>query len=160
MIVARASELDLRRVLARDEALIAVGEGELRGDALACGLHSDLLVLSSDTRILLDTPPAWSGAVWRMGRAALMFCLAPAILPAAIADLLVPSGCDPLEWTAEWVGARSAIALDAAANLIRRHGGPLGENVLERAEFARLFAAGEPQKGLAAWLESRSTRRK
>jgi hypothetical protein len=152
MIVARASELDLRRVLARDEAIIAVGEGELRGDALACALHSDVLVLASDTHIFLDTPAAWSGAVWRMGRAALMFFVAPA----AIADLLVPAGRDPLEWTAEWAGARSAIALDAAANLIRRRGG----DILERAEFARLFAAGETQKGLAAWLESRSTKRK
>jgi hypothetical protein len=156
MIVARAAELDLRRVLGRDEAIIAVGEGELRGDTLACALHSDLLVLASDTRIVLDTPRAWSGVVWRMGRQALMFCVAPAILPATIADLLVPAGRDPLQWTNEWVGARNAIAFDAAANLIRRRGG----DVLERAEFARLFASGETQKGLAAWLESRSTKRK
>lgn len=152
MIVARASELELRRVLSRDEAIIAVGEGELRGDALACALHSDLLVLASDTEIVLDTPAAWSGAVWRMGRTALLFLVAPA----ALADLLVPAGRDPLQWTNEWAGARSAIAFDAAANLIRRRGGDL----LERAEFARLFAAGEPQKGLAAWLESRSTKRR
>ena len=156
MIVARASELDLRRVLSRDEAIIAVGEGELRGDPLACALHADLLVLAADARIFVDTPAAWSGIVWRMGREALMLCVAPAILPVAIADLLVPAGRDPLQWTAEWVGTRSAIALDAAANLIRRNGG----DILERAEFARLFAAGEPQKGLAAWLESRSTKRK
>ena len=156
MIVARTSELDLRSVLRRDEAIIAVGEGELRGDALACGLHSDLLVLAGDAQIVLDTPAAWSGAVWRMGRRALMFCVAPAILPAMIADLLVPAGRDPLQWAVEWVGARSAIAFDAAANLIRRRGG----DVLERAEFARLFASGETQKGLAAWLESRSTTRK
>ena len=160
MIVARASELDLRSVLSRDEAIIAVGEGELRGEALACALHSDLLVLAADTRIFVDTPGAWSGIVWRMGRGALMLCVAPAIVPAAIADLLVPAGRDPLQWTVEWVGTRSAIALDAAANLIRRKGGPHGGMVLERAEFARLFAAGEPQKGLAAWLESRSTKRK
>ena len=152
MIVARASELDLRRVIARDEAIIAVGEGELRGDALACALHSDLLVLARDTRVILDTSAAWSGAVWRMGRRALTLLLAPA----TIADVLVPAGRDPLQWTAEWVGARSAVALDAAANLIRRRGG----DVLERAEFARLFAMGEPQKGLAAWLESRSTKRR
>jgi hypothetical protein len=156
MIVAPAAELDLRRVLGRDEAIIAIGEGELRGDVLACALHSDLLVLANDTRVVLDTPRAWSGIVWRMGRGALTFCVAPAILPAMIADLLVPAGRDPLQWTNEWVGARSAIAFDAAANLIRRRGGDL----LERAEFARLFAAGEPQKGLAAWLESRSTKRK
>jgi len=159
MIVAPAYELNLRRILARDEAVIAVGEGELRGEALACGLHADLLVLAGDTRIILDTPASWSGAVWRMGRRALMFCVTPVIVPAAIADLLVPPGRDPLQWTAESVGARSAIALDAAANLIRRRGGPRVGNVLERAEFARLFAAGEPQKGLAAWLESRSTKR-
>ena len=152
MIVARASELDLRRVLGRDEAIIAVGEGELRGDVLACALHSDFLVLAPDTRITVDNPRAWSGVVWRMGRTALLFSGAPAM----IADLLVPAGRDPLQWTIEWVGARSAIALDAAANLIRRRGG----DVLERAEFARLFAAGEPQKGLAAWLESRSTKRR
>ncbi|HEX7190464.1 MAG TPA: hypothetical protein VF381_02725 [Thermoanaerobaculia bacterium] len=156
MIVARASELDLRRVLSRDEAIIAVGEGELRGDALACALHSDWLVLASDVRIVLDTPHAWSGAVWRMGRRALTLCVAPAVLPAMLADALVPAGRDPLQWASEWVGARSAIALDAAANLIRRRGG----DVLERAEFARLFASGEPQKGLAAWLESRSTNRR
>ena len=156
MIVARASELDLRRVLARDEAIIAVGEGDLRGDALACALHSDLLVLAADTRIILDRPAAWSGVVWRMGRAALLFCVAPAILPAAVADLLVPAGRDPLQWTVEWAAARNAVALDAAANLIRRRGG----DVLERSEFARLFAAGETQKGLTAWLESRSTKRR
>jgi len=156
MIVARAAELDLRRVLGRDEAIVAVGEGELRGDPLACALHCDLLVLANDTRIAVHTPAAWSGMVWRMGRRALMFCVAPAVPPAMIADLLVPAGRDPLQWTNEWVGARSAIAFDAAANLIRRRGGDL----LERAEFARLFAAGETQKGLAAWLESRSTKRR
>jgi hypothetical protein len=155
MIVARATELDLRRVLSRDEAIIAVGEGELRGDPLASALYSDYLVLANDTRITLDTPHAWSGAVWRMGRKALMFCVAPAILPAMLADALVPAGRDPLQWTSEWVGTRSAVALDAAANLIRLRGG----DVLERAEFARLFAAGVPQKGLAAWLESRSMKR-
>jgi hypothetical protein len=155
MIVARASELDLRRVLSRDEAIIAVGDGDLRGDPLACALHSDYLVLAADTLITLDTARAWSGAVWRMGRVALALCLAPAIRPAMIADALVPAGRDPLQWTAEWVGTRSAIALDAAANLIRLRGG----DALERAEFARLFAAGVPQKGLAAWLESRSTKK-
>jgi hypothetical protein len=136
--------------------VIAIGEGELRGDPLACALHCDWLVLTADARIVVDTPRAWSGIVGRMGRRALALCVAPAIMPAMLADLLVPAGRDPLEWVNEWVGARSAIALDAAANLIRRRGG----DVLERAEFARLFAAGEPQKGLAAWLESKSTKRR
>ena len=151
MIIARAAELDLRRVLGRDEMLIAIGEGELHGDPLACALHSDWLVLADDAQIVIDTPRAWSGVVWRMGRGALALCVAPAIVPAMLADLLVPAGRDPLQWTTEWVGARSPVALDAAANLIRRRGG----DVLERAEFARLFAAGEPQRGLAAFLNRR-----
>lgn len=148
MIIARAAELDLRSVLARQEMIVAVGEGDLRGDPLACALHSDWLVLAAGSQIVIDTPHAWSGVVWRMGRAALGLCVVPANLPAALADLLVPAGRDPLQWTEEWVGARSTLALDAAAGLIRRRGG----DVLERAEFARLFAAGEPQRGLAAFL--------
>jgi hypothetical protein len=147
MIIARAAELDLRSVLARDEMIIAVGEGELRGDVLACALHSDWLVLAADAEIIVDTPRAWSGVVWRMGRQALTLLLSAP----ALADALVPAGRDPLEWTEEWVGARSTLALDAAAGLIRRRGG----DVLERAEFARLFAAGEPQRGLAAFLNRR-----
>ena len=41
----------------------------------------------------------------------------------SLADALVPAGRDPLQWTREWVGSRSAVALDAAANLIRLRGG-------------------------------------
>ena len=152
MLIARTSDLNLRRVLRRDEMIVAVGEGELSGDALACALHSDWLVLASDARLVIDTPSAWSGVIWRMGRGALaLLLMSDEEKRERLADLLVPPGRDPLQWATEWVGARSAVALDAAANLIRRRGG----DVLERAEFARLFAAGEPQRGLAAFLNKR-----
>ncbi len=44
--------------------------------------------------------------------------------------------------------AAAALLFAAAALLIRSQGG----DRLERAEFARLFASGEPQKGLGAFL--------
>ncbi|MBV9492715.1 MAG: hypothetical protein JOZ54_00595 [Acidobacteria bacterium] len=44
--------------------------------------------------------------------------------------------------------------MDSAATLIGARGG----DALERAEFARLFATGEPQKGLQAFLEKRKPR--
>ena len=104
--------------------------------------------------------PALLGAlVWRIGAKALrLYALGCTILDGAadgVIDALVPLGTDSVEWAAGWIGRRSELALDAAAALIRRRGG----DDLERAEFARLFAIGEPQEGLAAWLESKSTKR-
>ena len=55
---------------------------------------------------------------------------------------------EPEQWLEEWTRHRSVLALDSAAMLIRSRGG----DRLERAEFARLFAIGEPQKGLGAFL--------
>lgn len=66
-------------------------------------------------------------------------------------DVIAP-GVDPRAYIQEWIGARSAIALEVAAALIRKNGG----DELERAEFARLFAAGEPQRGLRAFLEKQT----
>src|SRR5258708_36696965 len=70
MIVARAEALTVERVLSRRECVIAVGEGELRGDALAAALHADLFLLRDDAALFVDSPRAWSGVVWRMGRSA------------------------------------------------------------------------------------------
>ena len=134
-------------VIARRECFIVIGEGELRGDALACALHADYFVMRADATLIIDTPRAWSGAVWRLS--ARHSCLALVALgqtrmsaPQALSHAL----CDAVE--VEWIGSRSAIALDSAASLIARRGG----DALERAEFARLFATGEPQIGLAAFL--------
>ena len=46
---------------------------------------------------------------------------------------------------------RSEIAAESAEMLVNARGG----DALERAEFARLFAIGEPQKGLRAFLSRR-----
>lgn len=146
MIVARANDLDLERVLARRECIIAVGEGELRGDALACALYSDYVVMREEAVLVIDTPRAWSGVVWRIGRRALALLEQTRMsAPQARRHAL----CDAVD--VEWIGGRSAMALDSAASLIARRGG----DALERAEFARLFAAGEPQRGLTAFLEKR-----
>lgn len=51
-------------------------------------------------------------------------------------------------------GGRSALAAASAEMLIEHRGG----DALERAEFARLFATGEPAEGLRAFLEKRSPR--
>jgi len=145
MIVASAADLDLAHILARRECIIAVGEGELRGDALACALHADYFVMRGDATLVIDTPRAWSGVVWRIGRRAL--ALNGAMLTAS--EALRHALCDTLD--VEWIGSRSATALDSAASLISRRGG----DALERAEFARLFATGEPREGLTAFLEKR-----
>jgi hypothetical protein len=61
---------------------------------------------------------------------------------------------DAEAWCANWLKGRSVLALDSAATLIRSRGG----DRLERAEFARLFATGEPQTGLGAFLAKKSPR--
>jgi enoyl-CoA hydratase/carnithine racemase len=68
-----------------------------------------------------------------------------------LADALVPIGADPVEWFAEWLSGRSTLALDTAAALTRGRGG----DMTERIAFARLFATGEPQEGVGAFLEKR-----
>lgn len=162
MKIERAGRLVLQDVLGRDEMLVAVGADDLRGDVLAAALYADWLAVESGAALLIDTPAAWGGVIWRMGRSALRLFAEEAdgggvrvtavrATDLGLVDALVPAGRDPLEWVGEWVGTRSPIALDAAANLIRRRGG----DITERAEFARLFGAGEPQKGLAAFLEKR-----
>src|SRR5439155_11998500 len=94
--------------------------------------------------LVIDTPRAWSGVVWRIGRRAMRLTGQTRMsAPQARRHAL----CDALD--VEWIGSRSAIALDSAAPLIARKGG----DALERAEFARLFATGEPLVGLSAFLK-------
>lgn len=117
---------------------IVIGEGELRGDELADALYADYFVMRDDATLVLDTPRAWSAAVWRIGRRALLLLGQERHALSDAVDV-------------EWIGSRSAIALDSASSLISQRGG----DALERAEFARLFATGEPQRGLTAFLEKR-----
>ena len=139
MIVSRAEELAVDEVLSRREMIVAVAEREIT----AAALLADYLIADDGAALDWSSPETLGALVWRIGRQALR--------------LYALGGTDGVADTdfVEWKG-RSGLALDAAAALIRRRGG----DALERAEFARLFATGEPQKGLAAWLESRSTRQK
>jgi enoyl-CoA hydratase/carnithine racemase len=133
---------------------IAIGRGELRGREVVQWLTADYAMLTADAVVHLDSARAWGGAIWRIGPEAYRLHLAGTerltaaeALRAGLADRLVPPNGDPIEW----MDGRSEVALESAALLIRSRGG----EALERAEFARLFAAGEPQIGLTAFLERR-----
>ena len=92
-------------------------------------------------------PLLHSALVWRLGFDAYRLLLGGKTRFTA-QEALEAGLCDAKEWKFE---NRSAVAFDAGAQLIARRGG----DRLERAEFARLFATGEPQEGLAAFLEKR-----
>jgi hypothetical protein len=145
---AELRELDPRALqehLARTECVVAFGEGQVAGIAAAALLFADYAVLRSGSTLTVDTPEAWAGAAWRLGRGTLRWHVRGAD-PAGIVDEITER--DPRSWLEEWMRDRSVMALDSAAVLIRGRGG----DSLERAEFARLFAIGEPQKGLGAFL--------
>ena len=147
----------LDRVLSRRECAVAFAGSDVRGDRAAALLHCDWAVIAADASIAIDTPEAWSGAIWRIGRGALRLLTTSGTVSAeqalrdGLVDAVVAAGTDPLQWLNGWLAGRSEIALDSAAALIRLRGG----DPLERAEFARMFGVGEPQIGLAAFLEKR-----
>ncbi|HUP61334.1 MAG TPA: hypothetical protein VNA69_13030 [Thermoanaerobaculia bacterium] len=144
----------LDELLARSELTIAMGEGDVRGLAAAALLFSDFAVLRTGAVLHIDCAEAWAGAVWRLGRGALSLVTRTGSPRYGGLEARATGLCDelaslePSEWLEEWIRNRSVVALDAAATLIRSRGG----DRLERAEFARLFAIGEPQKGLGAFL--------
>ncbi|HEX7153000.1 MAG TPA: hypothetical protein VF618_16040 [Thermoanaerobaculia bacterium] len=140
-----AHTADPHTIAASRELTVVTGEGEIRGDAAAALLLADWAVILPGSTLLIDSAEAWAGAVWRLGRGAYALALAQRTRLSA-AEAVEAGLCDSLD--AFQLGSRSAIALDAGANLIRSRGG----DALERAEFARLFAAGIPQHGLAAFL--------
>ncbi|MGZ5445820.1 MAG: hypothetical protein ACXW5U_20575 [Thermoanaerobaculia bacterium] len=135
----------LEDLLERRNLVVAFGEGEVRGLAAAALLFADFAVLRADATLEVDLPEAWAAAVWRLGRGTLKWHLDGARRE-DIVDEITTS--EPHAWLEEWTRDRSVMALDSAAALIRGRGG----DSLERAEFACLFAAGEPQKGLGAFL--------
>lgn len=138
-----ASGLD--ELLGRSDLTVAFGDGDVRGLAAAALLFADYAVLRDGARLTVDIPEAVAGAVWRLGRRAVSW-LARGAEAAEVVDEITT--LDPGRWREEWMRHRSVMALDTAAALIRARGG----DRLERAEFARLFAIGEPQKGLGAFL--------
>lgn len=127
--------------------------GELRGDAAAELLFAPAAVAHPGAILILDTPLAWAGALSRLGRAALALYLTRERFEAeeALAEGLVDGVAIDVDG---WLGGRSALAAESAAMLLRARGG----DALERAEFARLFAIGEPQRGLEAFLAKRRPR--
>jgi len=108
-------------------------------------------VRPSARSLVLDTPDALGGAVWRIGDRALGLLGRPRI---AAAEALALGLCDEVGDGSDLLAGRSAVALDAAAALVSRRGG----DALERATFAWLFATGTPGRGLSAFLEKRRPR--
>jgi hypothetical protein len=147
----------LEELLARAEMTVAAGAEEIRGLAAAALLFADYAVLDARATLHLDVAEAWAAAAWRLGHGALRLHIEQRITFSA-ADAKNASLCDeiidgdPQEWLQRWMQGRSTVALDSAAMLIRARGG----DALERTEFARLFAIGEPQRGLTAFLNRRS----
>jgi enoyl-CoA hydratase/carnithine racemase len=140
--------------------VLAIGDGEISGDALAVGLFADFFALDDNAVLAIDVQPRVVAALAaRIGRGAFRLLLdGTRKMPAGeakthgLVDAIVPVGTDAREWANAWLARRSALALNAGASLIRRRGG----DRLERAAFAWLFATGEPQEGLAAFLEKRA----
>lgn len=147
----------LEELFARDELVVAAGAGEVRGLAAATLLFADYAVLDASATVHLDAPEAWAAAAWRIGRGALRLHIEQRTALSA-SDTKATGLCDEVmeenaeAWLDRWMQGRSALALDSAAVLIRKRGG----DALERAEFARLFAIGEPQRGLRAFLGRKS----
>lgn len=143
--LAGVRERALEDLLGRRDLLVAYGANQVSGLAAAALLFADYAVLHEHATLSVDVPEAHAAVAWRLGRKALRWHL-----DGANADEIIDerTGRAPGEWLEEWTRHRSVMALDSAAMLLRSRGG----DRLERAEFARLFAAGEPQKGLGAFL--------
>ena len=154
MIIVAADAIEPEQVVESRECLVVLATGETRGRAAASLLLSDFAVMAPAGSLHIDCSEAWAGVIWRLGRDALtVHARGKSSLGAAeAADAGLVDAID--ENAASLFESRSAIALDAAAMLISRRGG----DALERAEFARLFAIGEPQRGLAAFLGKRRPR--
>ncbi|HXG59269.1 MAG TPA: hypothetical protein VNL91_09625 [Thermoanaerobaculia bacterium] len=157
----RADAASLAALLGQRRMVLAVGGAVIEGWGAAMVLHSDFAAVPEGAILRLDSAAAWGGAFWRIGPRAARFHFrgeraipAGAALEAGLCDALVPAGRDPIDWAREWLAGRSSLALSSAAELLRSRGG----DPLERAEFARLFAAGEPQEGLDAFLRKRPAR--
>jgi len=153
----------LDRWLNRRCAIISVGLGLMTGIGLAAGLWSDLCFVDEPATLRFRSPgpgaaDVVAGLIRRVGRHSLAVLLEEtdevdarrAELMGAI-DGVTPGGVEPLDWVRDWIGRRSVPAMLSGAALLRRRGG----DVTERAEFSRLFATGEPQRGLAGFLDKR-----
>jgi hypothetical protein len=139
-------------LVSRTEMVVAAGEGKIAGNAAAVLLFADYSVLAAGATLVVDSPDALVALVWRVGRRAFLLDRSLSAYEAKECGLVDEiSDVDFESWRNAFMLNRSELALDAGAALIRMRGG----DVLERAVFAHLFACGEPQKGLAAFLGKR-----
>lgn len=145
LCAAEATERDLEELLRARELVVAIGEGELRGPAAAALLFSDFAVMREGATLHLDGAPVWAGVAWRIGRNAMKLLGTGSLTAEEAIALGLADGSD------FDAGNRSTVALDVTATLLRGRGG----DALERATFAWIFATGEPQEGLAAFLGKR-----
>ena len=146
------------RIASARELVIASADGDVNGRSAAVLLLSDYAVATPRSVITIDSAEGWAGVVWRLGADAFRMHVSGVVTFTAAgardAQLIDDAVADLDEWRERFFASRSALALDSAAMLIGRRGG----DALERAEFACLFAAGEPQRGLSAFLEKRRPR--
>jgi acetyl-CoA carboxylase alpha subunit len=149
----------LEELLARTELVVAAGAGEVTALSAAALIFADYAVLDAGATLVIDAPEAWAAVTWQLGRKALLLHLdqrtslsAANAKAEGLCDEIIEG--DPQAWLDRWMQGRSPLALDSAAMLIRMRGG----DTLERAEFARLFAIGEPQRGLEAFLTRRASK--
>ena len=153
----RLAEADPAQLASARECVIAIAGANVAGRSAAALLLSDYAVMTPAASITLDSAWAWAGVIWRVGdRALRLHVSAPhtRTIPAVKAlelGLVDEIAADVDQWRRRFFDGRSALALDSAAMLIGRRGG----DALERAEFARLFSMGEPQRGLRSFLEKR-----
>jgi hypothetical protein len=126
--------------------IIRHGKGVVHGEAAAELMFADWAILDPAATLVIDTPAAIAGAIWRGGG---VLSVAP---PAAAAhDALNMGLVDAVGDVDDFPAGRSEVALATAAALIRSRGG----DALERAAFAWLFSTGQPREGLRAFLDKR-----
>lgn len=153
----RLAEADPAQVASARECVIAIAGGDVAGRPAAALLLSDYAVMTPAASITLDCAAVWAGVIWRVSDRALRLHVSTpgvqTILPEQALELglIDEIAADVDRWRRRFLEGRSTLALDSAAALIDRRGG----DALERAEFARLFSMGEPQRGLRSFLEKR-----
>lgn len=139
---------------------VAFGSGDLTAEETATALFADAFAMEEGSRLDLELPLSWAGVVWRLGGRARRHLLSPAkwsaieAHEAGLCEAIATAGTSPADWVARWIAGRDLIALESAALLLRHRTG----DVLERSEFARLFATGSPQAGLEAFLNRKRGR--
>ena len=135
------------------ECVVACSDADVRGRAAGALLLADYAVLTRSASVEIDHALAWAGAIWRIRERALHLLGKPRLTAFDALEVgLIDHVTDDIDaWQQSFFANRSKLAMDSAATLIARRGG----DVLERMEFARLFAIGEPQRGLKKFLERR-----